>query len=341
MKNLSTTIKTATQNVKAASKVLNSIQKQQPIPNTSSKTVNTIVKNSNGKQIVGNLVKHVNGEVKRVNTAVESTVNSTVSDIERQNKALINMIERRRLDNIKAGRKNSNIMMKLGEKVKNTIATRTNMNAAVKSAAVNANAVVNAKGMNAAVNATKGMNAAVNAKGMYAAVNATKGMYGTVKGMNAEVNATKGMKAAVNSAVEAVVNAKSVKEANKIVDSVLKAKTIEDVNIAVKNKGVMKNAKANVSGYNRNKTLNPNKYAKYPFESQKSKFKGMRKPTLVKFNNKNKKPTNSKIFIQGKLEKVYRNNKGKYTESVGMNGNKYKRYINTGLNAGLFNSRMV
>jgi len=176
---------------------------------------------------------------------------------------------------------------------------------------------------------------------MNAEVNATKGMYGTVKGMNAEVNATKGMKAAVNSAVEAVVNAKSVKEANKIVDSVLKAKTIEDVNIAVKNKGVMKNAKANVSGYNRNKTLNPNKYAKYPFESQKSKFKGMRKPTLVKFNNKNKKPTNSKIFIQGKLEKVYRNNKGKYTESVGMNGNKYKRYINTGLNAGLFNSRMV
>ena len=72
---------------------------------------------------------------------------------------------------------------------------------------------------------------------------------------------------------------------------------------------------------------------------KKSKFKGMRKPKLVKFSNNT--PTNNKIFKQGKLEKVYRNNKGKYTKSVGLNGKEYKNYIYTGLNTGLFNSRMV
>ena len=146
----------------------------------------------------------------------------------------------------------------------------------------------------------------------------------------------KSMNAAVKSAVNAVVNAKNAKEANKVVNAVLNANTVKEVNTvvnnALKNQGAMKNignglkdigkgvgkttisvlkapqkivtnmikknskvanvknvdvdvdvdvdedveenVKENVSGYYKNK------YAKYPFESQKKQIQRYEKTKI-------------------------------------------------------------
>lgn len=64
-----------------------------------------------------------------------------------------------------------------------------------------------------------------------------------------------------------------------------------------------------------NKKLTPNNFTK--------------KPVYVKFNEGNGK-TNAKIYKQGTLKNIYKNNKGKYVKSNGNLGN-LKNYLFSGL----------
>ena len=132
---------------------------------------------------------------------------------------------------------------------------------------------------------------------------------------------TKPTTAALNISKAAVNSVQKINKANKMnnVGSAVVANAAKKVNMNTKPTtaalNIAKTAVNSVPATVSNKKLTPNNFTK--------------KPVYVKFNEGNGK-MNAKIYKQGTLKNIYKNNKGKYVKSTGNLGN-LKNYLFSGL----------
>jgi hypothetical protein len=283
------------------------------------------------------------------NTLIGSKVNSKIQSNILNNVASMNVSAANKIikttNNVMAAEKTAEAAMKsaVNLSVNTTLNSQQAASKVVKSAMKIANTVkMGNSGSNAIVNAS--VNAAASVK-----VNSDPNV-AALKVANAALNASLNIK---SKSVENVINTNTAL-INSTKQMLNKSKVKDEVKSLINN-GVkdVAVATAKVMPYNDRENLfaipmKGNKNTIITAQGNTKKFNSTKLNAIInprgpikyaKFNGKNKQ-LSTEIYKQGNLKKMYKNKHGIYTESSGLNG-KFKNYVYTGLNTGLFGNNMV